>query len=565
MLYNGLDLRCVYINIYIRFHCLHISSGLSEVTFISFFPTFIRRSFSKMDIRIKPDIRISENCDKHETDRKIVAWCPQHDVGICEDCKENDHSTCDAVETLEEDKKSDLSNEFKSIKIKFRNIKKVYKRISKEREGNIESVKIQKVQIRDQIRILREKLNSHLVELENKLISELDEACEKQAAVLSGEIVEYKYRSALIDSFEEESAKAREYGTNLQVLLSAKQGLAMGNQEEKDLGKLNDTIKNYSVEFNLASTIQDVLNIKSLGSISSVQAKAFIDLDILKQNTFLPTIKRSKSKTVLDLKKDELRWDRTRVKRNMEFNMNTSLDKFLPEVAGAAFMPDDTILVADSAHQRLLQIKDKGVVNQELPLSFVPADVAVLGDSKVYVSQSQDRRVRVLDLSSLKEVDELILPSNASGMGTFEDKLLAVVCEKTGLYLVGENDSINIISLRNNEEGPIDLNADTIAYAETKKCLLHSFRYDGKKKFTVKVEGFGYVHGIAVLKDSSILVAKLSPGRHCIIHVSQDGKDKMLRLELNEITSPRAFAVDRKKRKILLVHGVRKISIFNEL
>jgi hypothetical protein len=107
--------------------------------------------------------------------------------------------------------------------------------------------------------------------------------------------------------------------------------------------------------------------------------------------------------------------------------------------------------------------------------------------------------------------------------------------------------------MRHNEEGPVDVCADRICYAETKKCLVHSFTHDGKRKFTVKVEGIGYIHGVALLKDSSVLVAKLSPGRHSIVHISQDGKEKMLRLELNEIAAPRIFAVHRTKRKILLV------------
>jgi hypothetical protein len=63
----------------------------------------------------------------------------------------------------------------------------------------------------------------------------------------------------------------------------------------------------------------------------------------------------------------------------------------------------------------------------------------------------------------------------------------------------------------------------------------------------ISLNSIGYIHGVALLKDSSVLVAKLSPGRHSIVHISQDGKEKMLRLELNEIAAPRIFAIIIRK------------------
>ncbi|CAC5419596.1 unnamed protein product [Mytilus coruscus] len=517
-----------------------------------------------MDLRGKPDIKISEHCEKHDS-KEIVSWCPVHDVGVCSECQENDHSDCDGLESLSEIVSiAQLNSDFKTLKVKFGNIRKIYKKLQREREGNIESVKTQKVQIRDEIRKLRENLNYHLIELENKLISELDKTCEKYATNLSGEITDYKYRNAILDSHDDESAKAKEYGSNLQIILAAKKGMAIVKHEVEHLTKLNETIRNYSVEFKLAEAIKDVLNIKSLGSVETIEANAYVNLEMLNINPFLPSIKTVKPKITVENKEDH-RWHRTRLKRSKEFNMNTSLDKFLPEVSGAAFMPDESIILADTAHKRLLHVKDKGQIFQEVSLPFEPFDVAVLGNSKLFISILNDRRVEVRDINSMEQIDELILPSNASGLNAFEDSLLVVVCEKTGLYLVGSDNSINIISMKHNDEGPVDINAETISYAETKKCLVHSYTHGGKRKFTLKVDGFGYIHGIALLKDSSILVAKLSPGRHSITHISQDGKDKMLRLELNEIASPRSLAVHRKKRKLLLVHGVRKISIFQEL
>lgn len=123
-------------------------------------------------------------------------------------------------------------------------------------------------------------------------------------------------------------------------------------------------------------------------------------------------------------------------------------------------MSDESIILADAAHKRLLHFKDAGQIFKEIPLSYVPFDVGILGNSRLYISIANDRRVDVRDVGSMKQIDELILPSNVSGINGYCDSLLVVACEKTGLYLLGNNNSVNIIPMRHNEEGPVDVCAD---------------------------------------------------------------------------------------------------------
>jgi hypothetical protein len=517
-----------------------------------------------MEWRDKPDLNVSEYCEKHDTN-KIIAWCSSHEIGVCTLCQKMDHAECNGVESLTELRNvSELSAEFKSLKRQFTNIKTIYRSLQEERRSNIESLQLQKIQIRENIHNLREHLNNLLIELENRLLDELERTYTTYRMKLEDEVTEYKHKTAILGRYDEDLEKTKEYGTHLQIILAAREAMTLSRREETYLQNINEIIQNFSIELKISDTINNITNIPTMGVIGKVESNAYVDIDILKQKTFLPKIKHEKSVIKLE-NTDDSRWDRTRLKRDKEFNMNTTLNKFLPEVLGAVFLSDESIILADAAHKRLLHFKDAGQIFKEIPLSYVPFDVGILGNSRLYISIANDRRVDVRDVGSMKQIDELILPSNVSGINCYCDSLLVVACEKTGLYLLGNNNSVNIIPMRHNEEGPVDVCADRICYAETKKCLVHSFTHDGKRKFTVKVEGIGYIHGVALLKDSSVLVAKLSPGRHSIVHISQDGKEKMLRLELNEIAAPRIFAVHRTKRKILLVHGVRKMSIFKEL
>lgn len=175
-----------------------------------------------------------------------------------------------------------------------------------------------------------------------------------------------------------------------------------------------------------------------MGVIGKVESNAYVDIDILKQKTLLPKIKHEKSVIKLE-NTDDSQWNRTRLKRDKEFNMNTTLNKFLPEVSGAVFLSDESIILADAAHKRLLHFKNAGQIFKEIPLSYVPFDVGILGNSRLYISIGNDRRVDVRDVGSMKQIDELILPSNVSGINCYCDSLLVVACEKTGLYLIGNN------------------------------------------------------------------------------------------------------------------------------
>ena len=105
----------------------------------------------KMELRDKPDLNVSEYCEKHDTN-KFIGWCSSHDIGVCTLCKKMDHAECSGMESLTELRNVfELSAEFKSLKSKFSKIKTMYRSLQEERRSNIESLQFQKMQIREKI------------------------------------------------------------------------------------------------------------------------------------------------------------------------------------------------------------------------------------------------------------------------------------------------------------------------------------------------------------------------------------------------------------------------------
>jgi len=144
-----------------------------------------------------------------------------------------DHAECNGVESLTELRNvSELSAEFKSLKRKFTNIKTIYRSLQEERRSNIESLQLQKIQIRENIHNLREHLNDLLIELENRLLDELERTYTTYRMKLEDEVTEYKHKTAILGRYDEDLEKAKEYGTHLHIILAAREAMTLSRRED---------------------------------------------------------------------------------------------------------------------------------------------------------------------------------------------------------------------------------------------------------------------------------------------------------------------------------------------
>jgi hypothetical protein len=71
--------------------------------------------------------------------------------------------------------------------------------------------------------------------------------------------------------------------------------MTLSRREETYLQNINEIIQNFSIELKISDTINNITNIPTMGVIGKVESNAYVDIDILKQKTFLPKIKHEKS------------------------------------------------------------------------------------------------------------------------------------------------------------------------------------------------------------------------------------------------------------------------------
>lgn len=207
-----------------------------------------------------------------------------------------DHAECSRMESLTGLRNvSELSAEIKSPKNKFSKIKTIYRSLQEERRSNIESLQFQNMQIREKNHNQREDLDNHLIELEKRLIDELERTYNTYRMKLEDKVTEYKHKTAILGRYDEDLEKAKEYGTHLQIILGAREAMTLSRREETYLQNINEIIKKCSIELKISDTINNIKNIPTMGVIGKVESNAYVDIDILKQKTFLPKIKHEKS------------------------------------------------------------------------------------------------------------------------------------------------------------------------------------------------------------------------------------------------------------------------------
>jgi len=117
-------------------------------------------------------LEIKEFCEKH--DDKYQMFCKSHDCPCCRKCKIENHKECKDVIIIEDiiqDVKTSVS--FDDLQQQLTVISKNIIRIRENRQANADLIRKQKERIEKDIRDLRETINNHLDELQEKLTKEL--------------------------------------------------------------------------------------------------------------------------------------------------------------------------------------------------------------------------------------------------------------------------------------------------------------------------------------------------------------------------------------------------------
>lgn len=207
------------------------------------------------------NINVRFECEEHGS--KLDMYCKVHEKAICTGCFSAMHKGCsDAIIPLAEAVKNEKSSTaLADLELTINSTLENIKDCIKDREASSERIETQEMVIKKMIFDIRENINKHLDDMENKLIYELSTtttSCKSKYSKLQNQLINMREK---IQSLQKQTSEIKRYASNLHVFLSTHQ---MNKEIHEEVYVLKEAIlssKNYQIEIHkgITSLLKDVI------------------------------------------------------------------------------------------------------------------------------------------------------------------------------------------------------------------------------------------------------------------------------------------------------------------
>ncbi|CAG2188334.1 unnamed protein product [Mytilus edulis] len=117
-------------------------------------------------------LETKHHCSKHGS--RFQNYCRSHEIPCCKRCIDTDHKKCSDLPPLDDiiqDAKSSVA--FVDIEERLHSLKKFFSEVIKEKEENLNELKVERHTIEKKIRKMRKDINQHLDNLEGQIMNKL--------------------------------------------------------------------------------------------------------------------------------------------------------------------------------------------------------------------------------------------------------------------------------------------------------------------------------------------------------------------------------------------------------
>ncbi|CAC5399686.1 unnamed protein product [Mytilus coruscus] len=192
---------------------------------------------------------------------KYQQYCMKHDCPICYKCIK-EHGKCTDVIPLEdvigEIKSSEL---FRDLEQSLGDVLENIKRIRKDRENNIQSIKTQKEEITMKIDRIRTRVNQYLERLKEYVIIELGQVYDNYNGRIQSTISSLKDQEHEIGKCSTEFENITIYASDLQTFLGMREIQSKVTDNESRLKSMiaNKSLDNVDIQFTIDEKVSDIL------------------------------------------------------------------------------------------------------------------------------------------------------------------------------------------------------------------------------------------------------------------------------------------------------------------
>lgn len=503
---------------------------------------------------------IKQSCIYHH--EKYQQYCNDHAFPICFKCIK-DHQKCTVIPLEEVTSNVKTSDQFKDIETRLVGLLDNVDIINRDRQDNAASIKDSKNRHLAEIQQIRLEINRHLDNIENQIITDLEEKEYQCNNTIQNILLSIKEKENIITQCQADFQSIKKYASDIQTFIGIREIEATVNEHERNLHSLvkDKSFERFELVYKVDKSLQSTLNsFANFGGIEIISRPSTIELVI--SGKVQAQMQVAKSKQILN-------------------DMNLILQKRIISegtlVRGCCMSRDGDVLFTDHFIKRFLcEISSDGILKHSMKLApgdgfditFVDEKTVAI-TSVVYPSVTKQGfcfkvGVSIINIKTQRNKQFIELPGRTYGITCYHDSLF--VCVKgCGIFKVDTVDYtttqvikcdlpwLSYIFAFNENIYYTNDNEHSVVCCDQNGSLVWTFKNDSVLRLP---------RGIIVDNDGTVFVAgELSSN---VVIISKDGKHhKEILTKQDGIIDPFAICLHIEKRELLVANSKKMVFLFN--
>ncbi|CAG2207520.1 unnamed protein product [Mytilus edulis] len=498
-------------------------------------------------------IQIAQSCRKH--DQKYHFFCEKHDCPCCKRCVVEDHNKCEDLKDID-DVISGIksSNAFQDIEKTLNEVKEHIQIIRKDRKENFASLKEQKKHIGMEIQKTKTTINNHLDKLHQAVLKDLDASEETESKKIRQLLSEVEKKEKEIEEFQAGLANIKQYASNLQTFLAAK-------QMECDLSEQEHFVQSV-IKSEKLNHPQISLKIETILQNFSIDIKSFGEIIV----DYEPT------KLILSRQKDQQAQQMIAVPvksiDNLTLTLRQTVITHATNVRGCTIIPDGRMMFTSYYQHKVIAINNDGSKDFEMKLDNC-FDILFAGNNMIIVTSGFDSDfINLIDIETRKVTRKRGgVRYRKEGAVITNDRTLIYCAGDAGLKTINFDNEI-IGSIRS---GPLSISGysyvtsfdKNIIYTNPDNNTVTCSDFQGTTQWEFKKENvLKCPQGISVDNNGNVYVVGADSNN--VVVVSHDGKRHRQILSCSEgLARPQALHYDQSTHSLLVANKHNRASLFD--
>ena len=332
--------------------------------------------------------------------KTIEIYCNDHFKPCCTVCATVHHRKCEHVVTIdkvvygvkESSKAIELLTKLKDTSVKLSEKHKTL-------QDNVSNFEEETNAVLAEISKVRESVNKHLGEIEDKLRNKMTSTKKAIDIRLNDDVTELSSLKSTVDNWRDMFEACLSKGSEIQCLVNFDELLEKIPRMDDDISKLFREMRDISVSFTPEDLIQ---NMTSIGHIKTTETIPHSPID--KEEKRKVNFQTGKIKVLITIDVGAVQSGETRYLSGIFFN--------------------DDIMVTDNVNNRIVMYDDQEIQKKELKIDNNPTDITKVNDLTVAVATSSTK-VYLVDPKLLTLIRIFTIDVSAFVISYVEDEYIA--------------------------------------------------------------------------------------------------------------------------------------------